>query len=79
MVDPTLPIHGQTDATNYDGSHLAVGNITGSPASTYAGIGLAAAAISQVMAQGSLPTNTGGWIGFGLTMAMSIFAAFSHR
>jgi len=43
-------------------------NITGSPGTTWAGIGALAAAASQTIATNGLPTSTAGWITFGLSI-----------
>lgn len=75
----SVPKLTQTAPSPYMGSHLAVGNIIGSPASTYAGVGLIAATVAQALSTQAMPSTTSGWIAFSLQLALGILAALSHR
>lgn len=59
-------------------SLISPANIVGSPSSTFAGLGMIGLALGQMVQQNGLPTNTTGWVGFGLTAFSSIMALLAR-
>ena len=57
-------------------SSLHPSNVTGSPGSTFAGIGVILASLGQVLAAGALPTTPAGWIAIALQVLVGAGAAF---
>lgn len=57
---------------------LSPANITGSPSSTYAGIGLLALSAGQMMQAQPMPTTTAGWIAFAIPLVMGALSMFSR-
>ena len=55
---------------------LALKNIVAHPGSTYAGVGVVALAIGQVVNAGAMPTSFTGWLLVGGQLLLALGAAF---
>lgn len=53
---------------------LSTEHITGHPGSTFAGVGLWASSVLQLLSTGGLPTGTVGWAAFGIQAGMGLLA-----
>lgn len=53
-------------------------NITGSPGTTWAGLGALALTASQAIQTNGLPTSTAGWVSFGLGILGGLGAIFGR-
>lgn len=53
-------------------------NIMGSPTSTWLGIGMLAQQAGQAVATAGLPTNTQGWVVFGLSILGGLAGIFGR-
>ena len=64
--------------TQPDTPALHLDNITGSPGTTFAGLGLWASAAMQALGTGGLPTSTAGWFVFGSQAIMGLLSIFGR-
>jgi hypothetical protein len=65
---------GTTLQTSQQPSH-ALSNIIDHPGSTYAGVGVIALAIGQIVQANGMPTTAAGWVTLGAELVMAVMAA----
>lgn len=53
---------------------LSTDHIFGHPGSTFAGVGLWASSVLQMLSAGGVPTGTAGWVSFGVQAGMGLLA-----
>jgi hypothetical protein len=53
----------------------SLSNITAHPGSTWAGVGVVAVTVGQIVSAGSMPTTPMGWVSFIAGLAFAVLAA----